>query len=136
MKRSGCLIGLVGLVGVGIAAAVTNPGPVAYEDYATQQITNYLQQKECIKASETVQELCKLLEQESVQQQIGKLIANNTDRQNFGVLSVYKTDLNSKRLLPSIVSSFLSLPAYHFESVGIFNTFLTYQAERTSENSP
>lgn len=125
------LVGLV-LVGLGVAAIATNPNPVAYNEYATLKLTEYLQEQECTTASETVRNLCELLDQKPVQNQIGELIADNTERQYWLFFSIYKTNLSPRELLPSFLNNFVSLPSYRFETIGGFNNFQTYQAERLS----
>lgn len=106
--------------------AVTNPGPVAYDDYATQELTQYLKSNTCTQAPKILgnllQDQCaSLLDQN--QSEIKRFISANTKRQNFIVFSIYKTDLAISELR-SVV------PAYHFESVGIFQRFFVYKVEK------
>jgi Domain of unknown function (DUF4359) len=123
LKIAGYLLGTV-LLGVGVAAAVTNPNQSAYEDYATARLTTYLQDNACTQAPSVLGNLlgdqcADLLENN--QDEIRKFISSNTDRQNWVILSVYKTDL-------AIADGIL--PSYHFETVGVFQQFFTYKADR------
>jgi hypothetical protein len=111
------------LIGVGAAMAVTNPDSETYGNYATQQLTTYLQDNACTEVpailGNLLQTQCAAILDDN-QEQIRRLIARNTDRQNWLLLSVYKTDLALSDLLP----------AYHFETVGVFGNLYTYKAEK------
>ncbi|MBD3880720.1 DUF4359 domain-containing protein [Phormidium tenue FACHB-886] len=120
------LLGIV-LVGVGAATALTNPGEAAYEEYATQRLTEYLQESACSGTGIALQSSCSSLIQEN-RSQIQKLISANTQRQNFVFLSIYKTELAPGKLLPDFLSNLL--PAYHFETAGVLNSFHIYRAEK------
>ncbi|NJN91083.1 MAG: DUF4359 domain-containing protein [Leptolyngbyaceae cyanobacterium SL_5_14] len=116
------VVGLV-LVGVGTAMALTNPEQSAYDDYATDELTRYLEENACSKApsflGNTLQTQCVELLQDN-QDEIKELISESTQRQNFLILSVYKTNLSVSSLLP----------AYEFETVGVFRDFYTYKARQ------
>lgn len=118
--------------GVGIAMVATNPGEEAYRNYATQRLTQYLQEKECVKLDNSFRDLCKLLEQRQGQNILKRLVAENTQRQNYGLLSIYQTTFSTEDVVPSFLQNLLSLPtiSYHTETVGLFGTFQTYKAER------
>ncbi len=112
-------VGGIAVVALGAIAATTNPSRDAYEDYATQRLSEYVQEKGCEKAPSILKSRCVSLISSS-QPQIEKLIAQSTERQNFGILSVYKTDLAIHSMLPS----------FHFETVGAFGSFHTYEARQ------
>ena len=116
-------IGTVLLAGLGVAMAMTNPSQAEYEEFALQQLTVYLKDNVCAKASEDfggfLKRQCNLLV-ETGSPQVKQLIAETTERHNFIFFSIYRTDLS--------VSSFL--PSYHFESVGVFNNIYIYQAQK------
>lgn len=130
-KVGAYLAGII-LLGLGVAMAVTNPNQETYNQYATLRLTQYLQEKECVKLDDSVRDLCKLLEQEQGQNLIKRLVADNTQRNNYLLLSIYKTDLSTRDVLPSFLSNLLSLPtiSYEFETVGLFGNFQTYKAKR------
>ena len=131
------LIGMA-IAGVGVAMAVTNPAPADYEAYATQQLSTYLQDNVCtgnapgflgqVLQERFMQEQCSALVGNN-QDQLRQLIAEGTVRQNYLVLSLYTTNLSANQLLPSGLS-IGQLPSYKFETVGLFNRFVTYQADR------
>ncbi|MBD0389868.1 MAG: DUF4359 domain-containing protein, partial [Nostoc sp. C3-bin3] len=52
--------------------------------------------------------------------QIQEIIARTTERQNYIIFSIYRTDLK--------ISSWI--PSYKFETVGAFDQFYTYTAEK------
>lgn len=114
------------LLGIGVATFVTNPDQASYETYATRRLTAHLEENVCVRAG-ILAELCDSALRDN-QAQIKRFISTNTDRQNFLFWSVYKTDLAAGELLPSALQG--SIPSYHFETVGIFSSFYTYQAER------
>lgn len=106
----------------GVAMAKTNPSQTEYEEYALQRLTQYLKQDVCKKTSKLIENLLKskcdkLVD--SANPQIKEILAATTQKQDFIVFSVYRTDLK--------VSSWL--PSYRFETVGAFNNFYTYTAE-------
>jgi hypothetical protein len=110
------VLGLTGLV-----LAVTNPDQATYESFATTQLVDYLSQEVC---SDTVQTLglnrdCKNLLR-SNQTLIRRLIARQTQRQNFLFFSIYRTDLEIMALLPT----------YQFETVGGLGQFHVYKSEK------
>lgn len=111
------------IVGIGSALVVTNPNQAAYNEYATQRLTAYLQENACTQApdvlGDVLQAQCSELLDRN-QTQISQFVAQNTQRQNFGLFSLYQTDLAITNLLP----------AYHFETVGVMQQFFTYKAEQ------
>jgi uncharacterized protein YceK len=111
------------LAGLGVVMATTNPDQLAYEEYAVQQLIEYLQNDVCTKApnifANFLQRNCAVLV-ESSHPQIQQLIAQKTQRQNYIFFSIYSTDLAVNPVIP----------AYHFETVGAFQNFYTYRAEQ------
>jgi hypothetical protein len=126
MKTALSLVGLV-LAGLGVAMAVTNPSQASYEEYATQQLAAYLKDNTCAEAGELLRGVCNQLLNEN-QSEIKELISANTERQNFGVVSVYKTDLSVGELLPSFLRN--TVPSYHFETVGVLSGFHVVKAKK------
>ena len=119
---------VVGLTLLGLSMANTNPSEAAYEEYATQRLTDYLKNNVCDKPKGILDNLpikigsqCdKLLD--SANPQIQEIITRTTERQNFIIFSIYHTDLK--------LESFSFIPGYKFESVGAFNNFYIYKAQR------
>jgi Domain of unknown function (DUF4359) len=131
IKASTYLVGMV-LVGIGVAMAVTNPNEKSYQNYAAQQLTRYLQEEECVKLDVSYQDLCKLLDRNEGQTLLKRVVADNTERQNYWLFSIYKTNFSTAKLLPSFLSNFVTVPqiTYETETVGLFSQFQTYKAEQ------
>lgn len=111
---------VVGLVAVsGIALALTNPGQAAYDEFATQKITDFVLQDVCQTPQSgalpdilgsVLSEGCRAIAT-SRRAEIKSFVANNTQRQNFILFSLYTTEL----------------PTRSVKTVGIFNQFFIYQ---------
>ncbi|NET55592.1 MAG: DUF4359 domain-containing protein [Symploca sp. SIO2E6] len=123
------VVGGLALVGLGTAMAVTNPPQDAYDEYAVEQLSVYLKKEGCNQvpqlpevedffpqAEEFLQSQCKSLV-DTARPQIKQILSQKTERQNLLIFSIYRTDLDLG----------LSLPAYHFETVGVFQKFYIYQ---------
>lgn len=128
------IIGMVsglGVAGLGAIAWVSNPSAVRYETYAGKQIAIYLKENVCTNSGDLLpielgtmpksilENYCQTLVDAS-QPQLGKLIVDQTSQQNYVFFSIYQTRLD----LPD------PFPEYSFETVGIFNHFYTYRAEK------
>lgn len=115
-------VGGFGMVGLGLSMALTNPTQQAYEEYAIKELSNYLKEEVCSQAPGLLggflQQHCKTLV-DTGRPQIEQIITETTERQNFVIFSVYRTNF-------SINSS---LPSYEFETVGIFQHFYIYMYE-------
>ncbi|MBD2496650.1 DUF4359 domain-containing protein [Nostoc sp. FACHB-280] len=108
---------------VSVAMSKTNPTSQEYEDYAVNQLTQYLKNDVCQKTSKLIESLLnsrcdKLVD--STNPQMRDLIRTTTERQDFMLFSVYRTDLTLGAWLPG----------YKFETVGAFHNFYTYRAEQ------
>lgn len=130
--KVGAYLAAMVFVGLGVAMAVTNPDREAYHRYAARNLAQYLQEQECVKIEDSYRDLCKLLEREQGQALLTRLVVENTERQNYFLLSIYETNLSTRDVVPSFLSGLLSLPSlsYQFETVGLFGKFQTYRAER------
>lgn len=111
-----------GLAALGVTMAKTNPSQVEYEEYAVQRLTEYLKTDVCKKTPNIIENLIrfncdKLVD--SANPQIQEIVAKTTERQDYMIFSIYRTDLK-------INSWMLS---YKFETVGAFNQFYTYTAK-------
>lgn len=102
---------------------VTNPGRDTYELYASRQLTTYLKQDICRQITEQgskqLRHPCHILI-DIARPQLNIALQKNTQQKNFFLFSIYQTDL----AVPPIT------PEYHFETLGIFNRFFTYQTEQ------
>jgi hypothetical protein len=116
-------VGGVVLMGLGGLMVVSNPGSLAYEQYATERLTFYLKDEGCSQLTENLgglgQGYCQSLV-DTGRPQIQQIVAQQTKRQNYLLFSIYQTEL----LLPS------PAPSYRFETIGIFQSFHVYQAEK------
>ncbi|MBD2344875.1 DUF4359 domain-containing protein [Anabaena subtropica] len=113
-------LGLAAVLGVGMAK--TNPHQTEYEEYAVQRLTGYLKNDVCNKTTKLLERLInyncdKLVD--SANPQIRQLLSATTERQDFVLFSIYRTELKLSTWIPS----------YKFETVGAFNNFYTYTAE-------
>lgn len=126
-------IGVV-IVGLGVALGVTNPGPDEYVDFAVAQGTEYLETEACTLElplfSGPFQDRClELVQSEAAQDRIRKAMIEKTERQNYLLFSVYRTELAIQDIVPFIPGNFV--PTYYVESVGILKTFRVYKTEET-----
>ncbi len=105
--------------------ALTNPDEAAFGEFALQQI----KAEGCQKVPQIIREQCPQFVQDN-QAQVKKLILQSTDRQNFGLFSIYRTNLSTRSIVPNL-PIFLDLPAFQLETVGMFGKFYIYQAEQS-----
>ncbi|WP_017316940.1 DUF4359 domain-containing protein [Mastigocladopsis repens] len=116
-------VGVVGVAVLGMAMANTNPSQAKYEDYAVQRLTEYLKSNVCEKTSNPLENLIKWNCSkfvEAANPQMREIISIRTQKQDFIIFSVYRTDLKLSHLIPS----------YKFETVGALENFYTYSAEK------
>ncbi len=110
------------LGGLGAVMAIANPSQSAYEEYATRRLTVYIKEEVCNKAPKVfgdfLQRNCNTLV-DSSHSGVQRVIATNTQRQNFIFFSIYRTDFSVSPVIPS----------YHFETVGALQNFYTYTVE-------
>lgn len=116
-------LGATGLAVLGVIMANTNPTQAEYQDYAVERLTQYLKTDVCHKTQGFIENLiqfnCEKVV-DSVNPQMQGLIAGTTERKDFMIFSIYRTDLKVSSLIPS----------YTFETVGAFNNFYTYSAQQ------
>jgi Domain of unknown function (DUF4359) len=110
-------IGILGVCGLGL---LTNPDRDAYETYAVDRIGE-LAKDQCDRAPAGLGVLIEGPCRAAIaayKPQIRPLLAATTSRQNWLILSIYRSDI--------------SVPAVNFngrvESIGMFNNFFTYKA--------
>jgi hypothetical protein len=112
--------------GLGAALAITNPRPASFDQYATERLSEYLQTEVCPDAGSLLTGACSQAIQDN-QTAIASLVAKGTRRENYGLWSVYQTNLSLDPLLPSLLDG--SLPSYYVETIGILNGFHIIKAE-------
>ncbi|NJM58040.1 MAG: DUF4359 domain-containing protein [Synechococcales cyanobacterium RU_4_20] len=120
------------LLGAATGLILTNPGPAAYEAFAVEQARGYLKTDVCPKElpfiGKSLEAEChRFVESEAAQPQIQALISRGTERQNFVLFSLYRTELSAESLFPLIPSGVI--PAYEVKSVGLLRSLHIYAAE-------
>lgn len=100
---------------------LTNPNSTKYEQFATEALIRYTKENICPAKSANLEEaiksqLCNLMV-DTGKGQIPKLIASNTQRGNYLLFSIYRTNLY----------------IYQFETIGIFNNFYVIGATKIYE---
>jgi Domain of unknown function (DUF4359) len=122
MKKSTIALSILGIavVGLGGAMAVTNPKESAYEEYATEQLTQYVDENVCAEAGFLKEQCTRLLE--SGRSKLQQEIAKQTQTQNWFIFTIYQTEL-SVSFLPFV-------PSYHVETLGAFNSFHIYKIQK------
>jgi Domain of unknown function (DUF4359) len=126
MRINWQIVGWIGGLGgaIGLSMALTNPSPQQYEEFVLEKLQAYMQD-ECGKAGNQLlgvlaNATCRMMASAGepyFKQTIQPLIAKNSHRQNFGIFSLYTTDL---------AVSQLSFSA-RVECVGVFDRFLVYR---------
>jgi len=125
MKTSQLFLGVLGLGVLGLAGvmAVTNPDEAAFGEFALEQVKT----QGCKEVPQFIRQQCPQFVQDN-QAQVKKLIAQSTERQNYGLFSLYRTNLSTRSIVPDL-PVFLDLPAFQLETVGMMGRFYIYQAE-------
>ncbi|MBF2066029.1 MAG: DUF4359 domain-containing protein [Calothrix sp. C42_A2020_038] len=116
-------VGVVGLCFLAAAMVKSNPNEAAYQEYAVQELSNYLKSNVCKKSLGILEKLInnrcdKIVDTASPQ--MHDIIAASTVRHDFVIFSVYHTELKISDWVPS----------YKFETVGAFDRFYTYNAQQ------
>ena len=127
----GMLSGATAII-LGAIALSSNPSPERYETYAEQRIASYLKNNVCQKpdenlpinlgsvGSEALENYCRTIVDAS-QSQLGELIGERTIYENYLFFGIYQTEIK----LPT------PFPHYSFETIGLFNHFFTFRAEKS-----
>ena len=98
------LIGLALAAATGLGLALTNPDRAEFERFAADQLTVVAQEELCrngnlpMLARLVIRDCFRLVA--SQHDSLGKLAVGATRRRNFGLLSVYRTELGGQQLLP------------------------------------
>jgi hypothetical protein len=115
-------VGTASVTVLGAIMAKTNPNQDAYEKYAVQKLTTYLKTDVCKKTPSFLEKLIKVnCEQmlESATPHIKELITTTTNRQDYIIFSIYRTEIKLDSWIPG----------YKFETVAALDQFYTYNAE-------
>ncbi|USR91612.1 DUF4359 domain-containing protein [Phormidium yuhuli AB48] len=119
MKTSLIGIGIV-VLGAGMALGVTNPSREQYRVYAGEILATHLKEEVCT-GLRGGQDLCQSFVEES-RPQIEQIIDRNTNRDNFFLFSIYRTELSLPIPIPGI-------PTIQAETIGGLTQFYTYELE-------
>ena len=108
------------LLGLTSCLALTNPGQSDYEEYASKKLVFYVKSEVCSnhRVSMFLNRYCQTLV-DSSRIQLGHFLSQATQRQNFLLFSIYKTEI----FLPGI------LPRYEVDTLGIMDKFYTYNSD-------
>jgi hypothetical protein len=132
----------VALLGSGLIAglAITNPGPAAFAEYGGGRLTALLVKELC--NQEGLTGVLRVLIRQcpalilSQRQVLGALVQSHSRRQNFGLFSIYRTELDLAALLPGLREiADLRLPRYAattFAGAGQFLVISSGEPERTA----
>ena len=111
-------IGLLATGAVALGLATTNPGQARFEEFAGDQISELIIKEICIQGGlsalvRLVVPNCPLLVR-AQRPVFGQLAWEQTRRRNFGLFSLYRTEMGGQQLLPN-----LRLPVYRATTLGI-----------------
>jgi hypothetical protein len=132
-----------GVLVVGAASALTNPSIEAYATYGAEQLSAYANAEVCAEApsvlgSDVLRAQCQQAIA-SLQPQIQQLLIDRTEHQNFGVFSLYRTQINLQDLLPpelgALLATQINIPVYESATAGVFNQFYTYHLGTGAEEN-
>ena len=129
LKTIAIAVGM-GLLGGGGFLAITNPKPEVYEEFAVDRLEEYARQELCENnngggglgglLAGSCESLVAIGREPARQ-----LVIRQTEHQNYGLFSIYVSDLNANEYLPvDLIGK--RLPVFHVESVGIAGRFIIY----------
>jgi Domain of unknown function (DUF4359) len=129
MKRVTIIAAGLGLgsVGLGLALAMTNPAPEAFAEFALQ----HLREAGCQQIPFGLASQCPRFVDDN-KAQIQRIMADNTERQDFILFSIYQTHLSTRSLVPDFPLMPM-LPTFHFQTVGILGNFYLVEAKKERE---
>lgn len=128
MKMLKIMAGVVGLaiVGLGGALMVTNPSQQAFAEFALQ----HLRSEGCRQIPFGLASQCPRFVDDN-QVQIQQIMASNTERQDFMLFSIYRTQLSTRSLVPDL--PFLPmLPTFQFKTIGVLGNFYLIDSQKKS----
>ena len=111
------VLGLLATLAVALGLAGTNPGRARFEEFAAEQLSEVIIREICLQGNlSTLLRLmlpnCMVMVRQQ-QPVLGQLAWAQTRRLNFGLFSLFFTELGGQRLLPN-----LRLPVYRATSFG------------------
>jgi hypothetical protein len=128
-SRSLIVFALIAALGLGLVA--TNPGEEEFERFAADQITRAAELELChegglpMMARLIVRDCPSLITAQH--DLLGRLALAATRRRNFGLLSLYRTDLGGQQLLPD-----WSIPRYSAITLAAAGRFLILRSNQAA----
>jgi len=128
-SRSLIVLALISALGLGLVA--TNPGEEEFERFAADQITRAAELELChegglpMMARLIVRDCPRLIAAQH--DLLGRLALAATRRRNFGLLSLYRTDLGGQQLLPD-----WSIPRYSAITLAGAGRFLILRSNQAA----
>jgi hypothetical protein len=128
-SRSLIVFALIAALGLGLVA--TNPGEEEFERFAADQITRAAELELChegglpMMARLIVRDCPRLITAQH--DLLGRLALAATRRRNFGLLSLYRTDLGGQQLLPD-----WSIPRYSAITLAAAGRFLILRSNQAA----
>lgn len=125
---TGCALLSGGLI---VLLVATNPGPKAFERFSVAAASTYLKREVCDQPlpffGPGMQAQCRSFIEHN-QPLIAQLLRESTTRQNYGLFSIYATDLNPEQIFPVLPAGML--PHYQVETMGILRDFHILEARK------
>jgi hypothetical protein len=128
VSRSALVLGVAAAVGFGLLA--TNPSEEEFEPFAADQLTRLVREELCsdgglpMLARLVVRDCPRLIQ--SQHNLFGKLALAATRRRNFGLFSLYRTDLGGQQLL-----SDWSIPRYTALTLAVAGRFVILRTDQS-----
>ncbi|MFZ0407017.1 MAG: DUF4359 domain-containing protein [Cyanobium sp.] len=128
------LLGLLLTAGAAVGLAATNPGPVEFKEFASDQLTHLITEEIC--REDGMPMLLRLVIRDcpavvaSQRQVLGQLALEHSRRRNLGLFSLYVTELGGQRILPN-----WTLPRYHALTLAAAGRFLLLHSGQDNEPS-
>lgn len=110
----------------------TNPKTTTYEAFAVAEAKEFLATDACDRPLPLVgnslkEECVQFVQSDASTPLFLEMIRQGTQRQNWGLWSLYRTRLDVKRIMPALPQGLI--PVYEVKSIGILNTVIVYQVE-------
>jgi hypothetical protein len=119
-------------IAVGGVLFGTNPPSQRYESFAIWEAKDYLVADACPRklplVGDSLRDECvTLIQSDASTPLLRSMIRQGTRRRNFGLFSLYRTQLDIETLVPALPRGWV--PVYEIEAIGILNTLTIYRAQ-------
>ena len=124
-----------GLLLAGIAAGLvgTNPGPGAFEEFASERLSDMIREEFCHPGGLPL--MLRLMIQDcpglvhAQKPALGRIALEHSRRFNLGLLSLYRTEVGGQRILPN-----WRLPRYEALTLGVAGQLIVLRASEAGGN--